>query len=112
MIDFNLQTLLDDADACRRKMTNATALIEGLAGERIRWTETSKGFQAQIHQLVGDVLLCTGFLSYTGPFNQEFRSLVIKNWKKEMNVNKIPFNPVSCLPFKKKFVLICFIFLP
>ena len=37
------QALLDDAEACRRKMTNATALIEGLAGERIRWTEASRG---------------------------------------------------------------------
>jgi len=77
-------------------MTNATALIEGLAGERIRWTEASKTFESQIHRLVGDVLLCTGFLSYTGPFNQEFRSLIIKNWKKEMISYKIPFSDV-CL---------------
>ncbi|XP_023932721.1 dynein heavy chain 5, axonemal [Lingula anatina] len=86
------QTLLDDADACRRKMTNATALIEGLAGERVRWTEASKQFEAQINRLVGDVLLATGFLSYTGPFNQEFRNLILKNWKKEMSTNKIPFS--------------------
>ncbi|XP_021362874.1 dynein heavy chain 5, axonemal-like isoform X1 [Mizuhopecten yessoensis] len=86
------QTLLDDAEGCRRKMTNATALIEGLAGERIRWTEASKGFASQIHRLVGDVLLCTGFLSYTGPFNQEFRTLIIRNWKKEMVAGKIPFS--------------------
>ena len=86
------QTLMDDAEACRRKMINATALIEGLSGERIRWTEASKGFEAQIHRLVGDVLLCTGFLSYTGPFNQEFRNLVLKGWKKEMITNKIPFS--------------------
>jgi dynein heavy chain len=45
---------MDDAEACRRKMINATALIEGLSGERIRWTEASKGFEAQIHRLVGD----------------------------------------------------------
>lgn len=30
------QTLLDDAEACRRKMNNATALIEGLGGEKVR----------------------------------------------------------------------------
>jgi dynein heavy chain len=86
------QALLDDAEACRRKMTNATALIEGLAGERVRWTEASKGFEAQINRLVGDVLLATGFLSYSGPFNQDFRSLMMKNWKKELVQNKIPFS--------------------
>lgn len=90
---------MDDAEACRRKMNNATALIQGLSGERIRWTEASKGFQAQIHRLVGDVLLCTGFLSYTGPFNQEFRNLILKNWKKEMIAQKIPFSDVSFFCF-------------
>ena len=88
------QFLLDDAEATRRKMTNATALIEGLAGERVRWTEASKGFEAQIHRLVGDALLATGFLSYAGPFNQDFRNLLLKNWKKEMVTYRIPYSDV------------------
>ena len=92
--DFFQQTLVDDAEACRRKMINATALIEGLGGEKVRWTAASKGFEAQIQRLVGDVLLCTGFLSYCGPFNQEFRSLMNKSWKKEMISAKIPYTEV------------------
>ncbi|KAK1173586.1 dynein heavy chain 5, axonemal isoform X1 [Acipenser oxyrinchus oxyrinchus] len=86
------QTLLDDAEACRRKMNNATALIEGLGGEKIRWTESSKHFQNQINRLVGDVLLATGFLSYSGPFNQEYRNLLLQLWKKEMSTYKIPYS--------------------
>lgn len=30
------QDLEDDAQACRRKMANATALIDGLGGEKVR----------------------------------------------------------------------------
>ncbi|CAH8644888.1 unnamed protein product [Schistosoma haematobium] len=86
------QKLLDEADGCRRKMSNATALIEGLAGERIRWTEASQTFEEQINRLVGDVLLATGFLSYTGPFNQDFRNLLNQNWRRELVQNKIPFS--------------------
>ena len=78
-------------------MNNATALIEGLSGEKIRWTEASKGFEAQIHRLVGDVLLATGFLSYSGPFNQEFRNLMMRSWKKEMMQSKIPFSDVRII---------------
>ena len=127
-------------------MTNATALIDGLGGEKMRWTDQSKLFEQQInkyvvfikcpllllkyfdnynllldfyhcfnivfilchfcsfcfrdilacviYRLVGDVLLATGFLSYSGPFNQEFRDLMLNNWKKEMRKTKIPFSEV------------------
>jgi dynein heavy chain len=84
------QSLLDDANLCRKKMQNASALIDGLSGEKIRWTEASKQFEAQINRLIGDVLLCTGFLSYSGPFNQEFRNLILKNWRTECQKRKIP----------------------
>ncbi|XP_030612273.1 dynein heavy chain 5, axonemal [Archocentrus centrarchus] len=86
------QDLQDDAQACRQKMANARALIDGLGGEKVRWTDSSAGFQTQIKHLVGDVLLATGFLSYAGPFNQEYRSLLLKLWKKEMEEKLIPFS--------------------
>ncbi|EDV25010.1 uncharacterized protein TRIADDRAFT_56504 [Trichoplax adhaerens] len=85
------QNLINDAETCRRKMNNATTLIDGLGGEKIRWTEQSKMFEEQTNRLVGDVLLATGFLSYSGPFNQEFRSYLSNVWKKEMRRQKIPF---------------------
>ena len=44
------QMLQDDADTCKRKMSAASALIEGLSGEKTRWTEASKEFQAQIQR--------------------------------------------------------------
>ncbi|KAL7373953.1 hypothetical protein ABVT39_018239 [Epinephelus coioides] len=87
------QDLEDDAQACRRKMANATALIDGLGGEKVRWTDSSAGFQTQIKHLVGDVLLSAGFLSYAGPFNQEYRSLLLELWKKEIEDKLIPFSP-------------------
>ncbi|MGH0129841.1 UNVERIFIED_CONTAM: hypothetical protein FKN15_041268 [Acipenser sinensis] len=132
------QTLLDDAETCRRKMNNATALIEGLGGEKVSrkmnnatalieglggekvsrkmnnatalieglggekvsrkmnnataLIEGLGGEKNQINRLVGDVLLATGFLSYSGPFNQEYRNLLLQLWKKEMSTYKIPYS--------------------
>ena len=43
-------------------------------------------------RLVGNVLLASGFLSYCGPFNQEFRAILIEAWKKELTTRAIPFS--------------------
>uniref|UniRef100_A0A4W5NZY5 Dynein, axonemal, heavy chain 5 n=1 Tax=Hucho hucho TaxID=62062 RepID=A0A4W5NZY5_9TELE len=80
------QTLMDDATVCRRKMANATALIDGLGGEK-----------TQIRHLVGDVLLATGFLSYAGPFNQEYRNLLLQLWRKEMSTHHIPYSDLNVI---------------
>lgn len=42
------QKLIDASDVCRRKMQAAATLINGLAGEKVRWTEQSRGFKDQM----------------------------------------------------------------
>ena len=46
------QALQDDAEACKRRMEAASALISGLSGEKERWTKQSKEFEAQLGRLV------------------------------------------------------------
>lgn len=83
-------SVLDDAQKCQDKMDAATALINGLAGEKIRWTEQIAQFKSETDRLVGDVILLTAFLSYTGPFNQEYRSDLQTLWTKQIIERSIP----------------------
>jgi dynein heavy chain len=69
----------DGAQALANKMEQASQLIGGLAGERKRWTEDSKGFESIKNRLVGDCAIGAGFISYCGPFNQDFRQLLLRN---------------------------------
>ncbi|RYG68203.1 hypothetical protein EON64_05715 [archaeon] len=68
----------DGAMALQRKMVMASQLIGGLAGERIRWTEDSNNFSDLKRRLVGDCASACAFVSYCGPFNQEFRKYLIE----------------------------------
>ncbi|CAH8622846.1 unnamed protein product [Heterobilharzia americana] len=94
MSDLNdAQAILDEkenAELCRRKMTTASKLISSLGDEQTRWTEQSQAFKEHILCLVGDVLVATGFLSYCGPFNQEFRQMLYQSWQRLLRQFNIP----------------------
>lgn len=73
------QTLLDDAENCKRKMIAASELIGGLAGEKIRWTNQSKEFKASIDRSVSP--FCFRFdygnLVFCRPTQQKPRTVII-----------------------------------
>ena len=68
----------DGARALEQKMQQASDLINGLSGERIRWTEDANNFSDVKRRLVGDCAVVCAFTCYTGPFNQEYRNMLIK----------------------------------
>lgn len=69
--------LEEDAATTRKRMDSANALIAALAGEEARWTAQSAEFAGQIQRLTGDCALAASFVSYLGPFNKEFRELLL-----------------------------------
>ena len=62
----------DGAMLLQRKMSQASALIGGLAGERTRWTEDANNFADLKRRLVGDCAMGCAFVSYCGPFKSIF----------------------------------------
>ena len=85
------QHLTQQAGTCRKKMSAASTLISGLSGEANRWTQQSKEFREQLIRLIGDTLLACSFLSYSGPFNSEFREMLMHQWQSLLKAKKLPF---------------------
>ena len=67
-----------DADATQRRMDSANRLIGGLSGEQKRWTAQSEAFADETRRLTGDVALACAFMGYAGPFNADFRALLLR----------------------------------
>jgi dynein heavy chain len=79
------------ANQLKRKMDQATKLIDSLADNKIRWTQSSQEFQSQKIRLAGDVAKASAFVSYCGPFNAEFRNLLSTEYfENDLNTRKIP----------------------
>ena len=86
----------DGARSLERRMDMASQLIEGLAGERIRWNEDSKTFDETTRRLVGDCALACAFVSYAGAFNQEYRlEMINSRFRKDLMKREIPVTPGS-----------------
>ena len=47
----------------------------------------------QLTNVMGDVLVCAGTISYLGPFTAGFRASIVAEWLTEMKAHKLPFTP-------------------
>ena len=70
----------DTAKATADKMIAATNLINSLGGEKERWIEDQLHFEDQRMRLIGDAAMATAFVSYCGPFNQQYRKKILSEY--------------------------------
>jgi dynein heavy chain len=79
------------AEKTQSKANMADRLVNGLADEKVRWSESVQSFDVQERKFVGDVLLAAAFVSYVGAFSLSLRnSLVLERWVPDMIERQIP----------------------
>ena len=100
--DLNaLQTQLDDAktkkfqletqaSSCDTKIGRANELLDGLGGERQRWTEFAEQLGNKYQKLTGDVLISAGLIAYLGPFTAAYRQNQMLLWVNVVKEYNIP----------------------
>jgi dynein heavy chain len=87
--------LKEMAELMERRLIAADKLISGLGSERIRWAKDLESLKEQRVQLLGDCLLISGFMSYTGAFNWELRTeMVYKVWYNDLKSKNVPTSPI------------------
>jgi dynein heavy chain len=86
--------LEETAGRLKHKMLMASQLIDGLSGERKRWTADSENFKDLKNKLVGDCAASCAFVSYSGPFNQDYRNILLtKKCIPDCEVQGVPISP-------------------
>lgn len=61
-----------------------------LSRSQIRWTETVKVLNVALKNVVGDILVSAGTVSYLGPFTSDFRADIVSGWRDKMAEDGVP----------------------
>ncbi|GIQ83153.1 dynein heavy chain, partial [Kipferlia bialata] len=64
------------------RLVRAKKLVDGLAEEYDRWSDEKARYAAEIGVVVGNVLVCSGYIAYLGPFTIEYRKDLVDKWIK------------------------------
>ncbi len=78
-------------ESYRKTLSAATELFTGLSSEKVRWSSKKESLGISKEKLIGDCLLASSFLSYSGPFSFENRKqMIYQDWKQDIKDNAIP----------------------
>ena len=88
--NFEKQKLMAEIQACEIKLERALRLTEKLSGERKRWEEQVAKLDIDMINLLGDILLSAGVVSYMGPFFGSYREATITTqWIPKINLLRL-----------------------
>ena len=84
------QELKAQAELMEKRLLAASKLISGLGTERVRWSAEMEGLAEKRRKLTGDSLVAAAFLSYMGPFTNEYRTNMLREWHEDVIKRNIP----------------------
>jgi dynein heavy chain len=87
-----LEGLTKQKEDIELQLGNAEKLVVGLADEAARWKETVAVLEVDLVNLVGNILLGAGYISYVGPFTARYRERLLKQWMKFAASKRLPYS--------------------
>merc|ERR1719487_1412149 len=86
------------AEDLKIKLERAGQLVDGLAGEKVRWEISITNFDRQLGNLAGDVTIAAAFLSYAGPFGATYRENLVARVPADLHPSPVIRYPWHAVP--------------
>ena len=74
-------TLEQNLKRCEKQLFRAQKLLEGLGSQKENWAKYASENKFAAKSIVGDVMLCSGFIAYLGVFPNEYRKGSLEKWQ-------------------------------
>lgn len=81
-----------EVENCTIKLHKAENLITSLEGEKDRWMQLAENLKTNYDNLVGDMILTCGIISYIASYNIVFRNKIVEQWKQYIEDIKISYS--------------------
>ena len=75
------QAIKSEMQTVQTKVDRSISLLRNLSSEQTRWARENAAFDQQMSTVIGDALLASAFLAYSGFFDQQYRAALMTKWK-------------------------------
>ena len=94
------QAIKSEMETVQNKVERSVSLLKNLSSEQERWEQGSATFQEHMSTLIGDCLLSSSFLAYSGFFDQQYRNSLMTKWQARLIDVGVKFKQdLSCIEY-------------
>jgi dynein heavy chain len=85
-----IETLEKKKNQCATRLKNATILNSSLGNEKEEWKKKKESLTQFAKNIIGDILISSGIISYLGAFPKAYRENIILEWASKIKDSRIP----------------------
>ena len=85
-----IEKLEKQKNQCTTRLKNANILNSSLGSEKEEWKKKKENLTTFAKNIIGDILISSGIISYLGAFTKAYRESIIFEWATKIKDSKIP----------------------
>jgi dynein heavy chain 2 len=87
------ERLKEALEKATKQLETAEKLLNGLAGERLRWGEQSAAIEAVVRTIPRKAVVAAGFMTYLGAESEDSRASFVKKWCSRLKIDTLAVGP-------------------